>query len=95
MNATERDRPAGSGRGDICANGRSAARLILTVAKYTGLTLAGIMLFRAGQARGLIDRGYAAIGGEVFTLFLPAYYFIISKLARDVIADKQGNSKNN
>ena len=53
------------------------------------------MLFQAGQARALIDRGYAAIGGEVFTLFLPAYYFIISKLARDVIADKQGNSKNN
>ena len=68
---------------------------VWTVAKYAVLTLAGIMLFRAGQARGLIDRGYAAIGGEVFTLFLPAYYFIISKLARDVIADKQGNSKNN
>ena len=68
---------------------------VWTVAKYAVLTLAGIMLFQAGQARALIDRGYAAIGGEVFTLFLPAYYFIISKLARDVIADKQGNSKNN
>ena len=58
---------------------------VWTVAKYAVLTLAGIMLFQAGQARALIDRGYAAIGGEV----------IISKLARDVIADKQGNSKNN
>ena len=72
-----------------------AARFFRTVAKYAVLALAGIMLFQAGQARALIDRGYAAIGGEVFTLFLPAYYFIISKLARDVIADKQGNSKNN
>lgn len=64
------------------------------VAKYAALTLAGIMLFRAGQARGLIDRGYAAVGGEVFALFLPAYYFIISKLVRDVIADTQDGSKN-
>ena len=53
---------------------------VWTVAKYAVLTLAGIMLFQAGQARALIDCGYAAIGGEVFTLFLPAYYFIISKL---------------
>ena len=68
---------------------------VWTVAKYAALTLAGTMLFRAGQARGLIDHGYAAVGGEVFALFLPAYYFIISKLARDVLADKQGNSKNN
>ena len=73
---------------------RERVRLAV-IAKYAVLTLAGIMLFRAGQARGLIDRGYAAVGGEEFALFLPAYYFIISKLARDVIADKQGNSKNN
>ena len=72
---------------------RERVRLAV-IAKYAALTLAGIMLFRAGQARGLIDRGYAAVGGEEFALFLPAYYFIISKLARDVIADKQGNSKN-
>ena len=29
---------------------RSAARLILSVAKYSGLTLAGIILFRAGAS---------------------------------------------
>ena len=73
---------------------RERVRLAV-IAKYAALTLAGIMLFRAGQARAMTERGYAAVGGEVFALFLPAYYFIISKLARDVIADKQGNSKNN
>lgn len=67
---------------------------LAAIAKYAALTLAGIMLFRAGQARAMTERGYAAVGGEVFALFLPAYYFIISKLARDVIADKQNGSKN-
>ena len=45
---------------------RSAARLILSVAKYTGLTLAGIILFRAGAAYGLKERGYSAAGGAAY-----------------------------
>ena len=48
---------------------RSAARLILSVAKYSGLTLAGIILFRAGAAYALTERGYSAVGGEAFALF--------------------------
>ena len=36
---------------------RSTARLILSVAKYSGLTLAGIILFRAGAAYALTERG--------------------------------------
>ncbi len=57
------------------------------IAKYAALTLAGILLFRAGQARALIDRGYEALGGEVFALFLPAFYYLISRTVRDTIKD--------
>ena len=46
---------------------RSAARLIRTIAKYAALTLAGIILFRAGAAYGLKERGYSAAGGEAQT----------------------------
>lgn len=42
-----------------------------TVAKYAALTVAGVLLFRAGAAYALTERGYKAIGGEVFALFLP------------------------
>lgn len=38
--------------------------------KYAALTIAGIMLFREGAARALAYRGYFAVGGEVFALFL-------------------------
>ena len=66
---------------------RSAARLILTVAKYTGLTLAGITLFRAGAAYALTVRGYSAVGGEAFALFLPAFYALLSGVGRGYVKD--------
>ena len=58
-------------------------------AKYAALTLAGIILFRAGQARALTERGYAAVGGEGFALLLPAFYYLISRAVRDMIEDAQ------
>ena len=66
---------------------RNAARLILTVAKYTGLTLAGIILFRAGAAYALTERGYSAVGGEAFALFLPAFYALLSGVGRGYVKD--------
>lgn len=66
---------------------RSAARLILTVAKYTGLTLAGIILFRAGAAYALTERGYSAVGGEAVALLLPVLWYLISQIVRDFIKD--------
>ena len=62
---------------------------VWTVAKYAVLTLAGIMLFQAGQARALTERGYAAVGGEGFALLLPAFYYLISRAVRDMIEDAQ------
>ena len=72
---------------------RSAARLILTVAKYTGLTLAGITLFRAGAAYALTERGYSAVGGEVVALLLPVLYPLISAVVRDYIEDAKTGFK--
>ena len=59
----------------------------LNVAKYAALTVAGILLFRAGAAYALAERGYKAIGGEVFALFLPVFYYTISATARDYIKE--------
>lgn len=53
------------------------------VAKYAALTVAGVLLFRAGAAYAFTQRGYRAIGGEVFALFLPAIYYTISATVRD------------
>lgn len=72
---------------------RSAARLILSVAKYSGLTLAGIILFRAGAAYGLKERGYSATGGEAFALLLPVLYPLISAVVRDYIEDAKTGFK--
>lgn len=44
---------------------------LAAIAKYAALTLAGILLFRTEQAQALAERGYEALGGEVFALFLP------------------------
>lgn len=66
---------------------RRAARILGTVAKYSALTLAGIILFRAGAAYGLKERGYAAAGGEAFSILLPVLYPLISAVVRDFIAD--------
>ena len=59
----------------------------LNVAKYAALTVAGILLFRAGAAYALAERGYKAIGGEVFALFLPVFFYIASVTVRDWFRD--------
>lgn len=55
------------------------------VAKYVALTLAGFLLFRAGQAHALAERGYEALGGEVFALFLPVFYWMVARVVRDIL----------
>jgi len=58
---------------------------LAAIAKYTALTLAGFLLFRAGQAHALAERGYEALGGEVFALFLPVFYWMMSRIIRDIL----------
>ncbi len=61
-----------------------------TVAKYAALTLAGVLLFQAGRARALAERGYDALGGEVFALFLPVFYWMVSRVVRDALGARGG-----
>lgn len=63
------------------------SRRAKTIALYVCLTVGGILLFRAGAAYALQQRGYIAVGGEVFALLLPLIYYAISSTVRDIIAD--------
>lgn len=63
------------------------------IVKYAALTIAGIMLFREGAARALAYRGYFAVGGEVFALFLPIFYYCLSRTVRDLITDIKNGFK--
>lgn len=66
-----------------------------TIALYATLTVAGILLFRAGAAVAYAERGYMAVGGEGFALFLPLLYFIISATVRGVTEDMKNGFKPN
>ena len=61
----------------------SFSKNLKTLIKYAVLTLIGILLFQIGAAQALAFRGYHAIGGEVFFLFIPVFYWIISTMIRD------------
>ena len=65
---------------------------VAAIVKYTALTLVGVLLFRAGQAHALAERGYEALGGEVFALFLPGFYWMVSRVIRDAL-DMRGGGK--
>ena len=52
----------------------SFSKNLKTLIKYAVLTLIGILLFQIGAAQALAFRGYHAIGGEVFFLFIPVFY---------------------
>lgn len=60
------------------------------VVKYAVLTLIGFLLFRAGQAHALAERGYEALGGEVFALFLPVLYWMVARVVRDTLDARGG-----
>lgn len=38
-------------------------------------------------------RGYFAVGGEVFALFLPVFYYCLSRTVRDLITDIKNGFK--
>lgn len=63
---------------------------LAAVAKYAALTLIGFLLFRAGQAHAFVERGYEALGGEVFALFLPVFYWMVARVVGDILDAKGG-----
>lgn len=79
---------SGAGQARTWRQARRRVRVnLLNVTKYAALTAAGILLFRAGAAYALVERGYKAVGGEVFALFLPVIYYAVSAAVRDFIKD--------
>lgn len=58
-----------------------------TVAWYALLTVAGILLYKAGAAYALRERGYYAVGGEAIALLLPAFYYTAAKTIGDIVRD--------
>lgn len=67
---------------------RASAR-VWTVVKYTFLTVCGVLLYRVAAAYALMERGYYAVGGEVFALFLPVLFYIGSVMWRDMRRELQ------
>lgn len=63
---------------------------IKAIVKYAALTLIGFLLFRAGQAHALAERGYEALGGEAFALFLPVLYWVVGRVVQDTLGAKGG-----
>ena len=63
------------------------------ILKYAALTLLGFILFKMAAKQARHDRGYAAIGGEAFFLFLPVFYYLISKTVRDWLDDLRNKNK--
>ncbi len=58
-----------------------------TVAWYTFLTLAGVVLYTVGAVYALRERGYYAIGGEALALLLPVLYYVAAAIVRDFVQD--------
>lgn len=63
---------------------------IKAIVKYAALTLIGFLLFQAGQAHALAERGYEALGGEAFALFLPVLYWVVGRVVQDTLGAKGG-----
>lgn len=57
------------------------------VARYVFLTAAGILLYKAGAAYAMRERGYSAIGGEVLALLLPLLYYVMATTIKGFVRD--------
>lgn len=66
---------------------QKVSRRAKTIALYACLTVGGILLFRAGAAVAYEQRGYIAVGGEAFALFLPLFYYLFSEVVGETVAD--------
>lgn len=62
-------------------------QILRFVVKYVTLTVCGILLYLLVAKYALTQRGYFAMGGEVFFLLLPVLYYIAATMIRDIIRD--------
>lgn len=63
---------------------QSRRNTIKAIVKYVVLTVCGIILFHAGSVLAYAERGYKALGGEMFLLLLPLFYYLVSTMYHDV-----------
>lgn len=73
--------PATIRHGD--AFGWAARKHGRAILKYAILTACGIALYCIASAFAFAERGYRAVGGEIFLLFLPLWYWLISQTVGD------------
>lgn len=64
-----------------------AIEVAAIVAKYVFLLAVGIVLFKQANAYAYAQRGYEAIGGEVFFLLLPLLWYLITTTIRDTLRE--------
>lgn len=64
---------------------RQAGRRIGKALFYIALAGIGVALFRWGHDYATQERGYNAIGGEMFFLLLPLFWWMFSQCLKDTI----------
>ena len=67
---------------------------IQVILKYAILSVLGIVLYFAGRKIAYMERGYFAMGGETLVFLLPVFYYIVSTMARDAIAEFRKSKDN-
>ena len=75
-------REAANLKGRECVNRRT-----YTVAKYLLLSVVSVSLYITAAKYALAERGYFAVGGEAFLLLLPVFYYLISTMIHDAVAE--------
>ena len=68
-------------------------RVIGIVVKYILLTGGGVLLYILAAKYALAERGYFAVGGEVFFLLLPVLYYVPAMVIRDYLRDIKDRKK--
>ncbi|WP_300608184.1 hypothetical protein [uncultured Oscillibacter sp.] len=68
-------------------------RVIGIVVKYILLTGGGVLLYILAAKYALAERGYFAVGGEVFFLLLPVLYYVTAMVIRDYLRDIKDRKK--
>lgn len=60
-------------------------RYIRVFVKYQILSIISVFLYAMVAKYTYIERGYFALGGEVFILLLPLFYYLVLTIVRDAI----------
>lgn len=74
-----------AGRGySLYINKQNIKRKMLCAIKFLLYIIATLIIFKLGQAAAYKSRGYHAVGGEIFILFLPILVPLIKRSIKDL-----------